>query len=138
LKNLLLTLLLCCLFLEESTFAQSEIKIGVSLPLSGEAATFGEDIRDTLIFAREHFLDKNIKFDFQDDKCSGRGGADVAQYFVQNKVALVIGYACVESIMPAIPILEKANIPIINVLASGPEITGRSVFSLYPNDECLR
>jgi branched-chain amino acid transport system substrate-binding protein len=105
--------------------------------LTGESAVFGEDIKDVLLFARDHFGDTNIQLDIQDDQCSGKGGAATSSYFVQQEVRAVLGFACVESIMPAIPVLQRAGIPVVSVLASGREITGdgRNVFNLYPSDD---
>jgi len=116
---------------------QSPIVVGISAPLTGESAVFGEDIRDVVRFARDYFDDKHIELDIQDDGCTGKGGASAAQYFIQKKARAVLGFACVESIMPAIPPLQKAGIPVISVLASGPHITGigKNVFNLYPSDE---
>jgi ABC-type branched-subunit amino acid transport system substrate-binding protein len=118
-------------------WANPTVSVGVAAPLTGESAVFGEDIKNVLLFARNHFGDTSIQLDIQDDQCSGKGGAATSRYFVQQEVRAVLGFACVESIMPAIPILQKAGIPVVSVLASGREITGvgRNVFNLYPSDD---
>ena len=125
------------LSLTEQAGAESSISVGISAPLTGESAVFGDDIRDVTLFARDHFHDTHVTLDIQDDQCSGKGGSSAAQYFIQQKVRAVLGYACVESIMTAIPPLQKSGIPLISVLASGPDITapGRNVFNVYPSDE---
>jgi ABC-type branched-subunit amino acid transport system substrate-binding protein len=131
-----LVLVFCMLARPLSAVGEGKIKIGVPAPLTGEAAVFGEDIRDVLSFAQRHFGDAEIELMFQDDKCAGKEGASTAQYFLQQRVSAVIGYACVEAIMPAIPIFQAAKIPVLSLLASGPDITaaGKNVFNMYPSD----
>ena len=57
----------CVLFfaLPSPTFAEKKIKIGVSTALTGAAATYGQDIRNALLFANERFADGRYDFVFE-------------------------------------------------------------------------
>jgi branched-chain amino acid transport system substrate-binding protein len=73
-----------------------------------------------------------------DDQCTGEGGAAAAKKLAEDKVAIVVGFLCTESIEAAMPVLKEAGIPVITVgvrtnsLTDRKNKTGWPVFRLAP------
>lgn len=114
-----------------------KIKIGVSTALSGGGATYGMDLRDALLFAVEKLGGDRYELIFEDDKCDGKTAVSVANKFVHvDKVDYVFGYACSSAALAALPILERAKIPVMITCASSPKIAdaGDFVFRTFPSD----
>lgn len=117
--------------------SQNKIKIGVILPLTGDAQTYGLDIKDTILYATEKMAPNTYELVFQDDKCSARDGLTATQRVVQqDKVSFVIGFACSSSALGSAPVLNKNKIPSLVVFASSPRIAdaGEYVFRIFPSD----
>lgn len=115
-----------------------KIKLGVSTPLTGEAATYGLDIKDFLIFANRHLSQNRYELIFEDDKCTGKDAVTAAQKLVKvDKVQAVIGFACSAATLTAAPIYENAQVPVMVTFASSPKIkqAGDYIFRSYPNDD---
>lgn len=124
-----------------SSIAESEpvdkVRIGVSTPLTGDASTFGQDVRDILLFANETLAGGRYELVFEDDKCSAKDGATVASRFVNVlKIPYVIGLPCSASTLSAAPIYERGRTVTMVTWASSPRITqsGDFIFRIFPSD----
>jgi branched-chain amino acid transport system substrate-binding protein len=118
-------------------FAQQKFKIGVSLPLTGEAAGYGEDARKALTFAAERFGENKIELVFEDDQCSGKGGLSVANKLAYiDRVQAVLGPVCSGALLTAAPVYQKEHILTFGIATSAPAISklGSYIFRLSPND----
>ncbi|WP_175544292.1 branched-chain amino acid ABC transporter substrate-binding protein [Mesorhizobium sp. YR577] len=113
------------------------MRIGVAAPLSGPSQLLGEQIRNGALEAASA---PDITLEVADDTCTGEGGVNAAQRFVDAKVQIVVGFLCTESIEAALPILKQANIPVITVgvRTDSREKTGWPVFRLGPRADSER
>ena len=130
-------ILTCSVLFGPFTVRADEIRIGVSLPLSGEAASYGEDTRKALLFALERSGRRDLKLIFEDDRCTGKGAVAVAEKLTTvDRVKTVIGPVCSGAILAAAPVYEKEKVVVLGVAASAPAISqaGRFIFRLAPND----
>lgn len=118
------------------------VKIGVSIPLSGEAASYGEAGRAGLELALKEINEaggingRPVELVYEDDKC-GTSAATVFQKLVNvDKVSAIIGPVCSPAAGPAIPIARAAGVPTIMIGASAPGLAGGddSIFSGYASD----
>ena len=66
--KLILMILLITIVSAHHVAAQERVKIGVSTALSGDAATYGLDIKDALLFANEKLTDNSYELVFEDDR----------------------------------------------------------------------
>jgi len=117
--------------------SEEKITIGISLPLTGSAATYGTDIKNGLLFANEELGQSRYRFIIEDDECQGRQAASIAQKFAHvDKVPYALGFACSGVTLSAAPIYNKSEIIIISAGASAPEVsnTGEFIFRTFPND----
>jgi branched-chain amino acid transport system substrate-binding protein len=108
-----------------------KIKIGVSLPLTGQAAIYGEDTKNILLFANNRIAQGRYQLVVEDDKCSGKDAVTAAQKLVQiDRVKYVIGMVCSSSVLSAAPIYEKSGTIVIATAATSPEISlaGKYIF----------
>ena len=117
------------------------IKIGVILPLTGEAASAGENSLAGIVLAVKEVNDKGgilgrkIELIIEDDKCSSEGVNAMNKLINIDKVVAVLGPACSASGGPALPIVQENKIPAV-ITASAPHLTkiGDYIFRVYPSD----
>jgi branched-chain amino acid transport system substrate-binding protein len=111
------------------------IKIGMGSPLTGDNAQFGIDISQgaTVALSDAGEVD-GFKFELvsEDDGGTPEGGAAVANKLVTDpNVVAVAGHIFSGATQAAIPIYEKAGIPMMSPSATNPDLTkaGSKVFN---------
>lgn len=118
------------------------IKIGVTVPLSGEAASYGESGRAGALLAQKEINDaggvngRQIELVFEDDTCSPTGVNAMQKLVNVDRVQAIIGPVCSAVAGAAIPIAREAGVPTIMIGSSAPGLAGGpdSIFSGYPSD----
>lgn len=111
------------------------IKIGMGAPMTGGNASYGIDISQGATIAMEDAGDIEgwtFVLDAQDDGGSAEGGAAVANKFVADPaIVAVAGHIFSGATSAAIPIYEKAGIPMLSPSATLPALTtlGSTVFN---------
>ena len=125
------------------TQKNSTIRIGVVLPLTGDAGSYGVESKNSIqlavneINANGGIDDQNIEVIFEDGKCSGKDATSAAQKLITiDKVNVIIGGLCSGEALAIAPIAEKVNILHFSSGASSPELTGVSkvFFRNAPSD----
>jgi branched-chain amino acid transport system substrate-binding protein len=115
--------------------AGDPIKIGMGSPLTGDNASFGIDISQGATIALSDAGDVDgFKFELvsEDDGGTPEGGAAVANKLVSDpEVVAVAGHIFSGATQAAIPIYEKAGIPMMSPSATNPALTttGSKVFN---------
>lgn len=119
------------------------IKVGVILPLTGDAAAYGEPMRNALTLAADDVNKnggvggKDIVLIYEDGKCSGKDAASAASKLVSiDKVQVIIGGFCSSESLAALPVVETAKVALFSGGSSSPDLTGKSRFFFrdYPSD----
>ncbi|MGA2112649.1 MAG: branched-chain amino acid ABC transporter substrate-binding protein [Anaerolineales bacterium] len=111
------------------------IVIGVGAPMTGGNASFGIDISNAQKIAATDaatFDGHPFQIDAEDDGGTAEGGAAVANKFVSEpSVVAVAGHVFSGATQAAIPIYEKAGIPMMSPSATNPALTqsGSKVFN---------
>jgi branched-chain amino acid transport system substrate-binding protein len=109
--------------------ARADILLGVAGPLTGQYANLGQQMlvgtqaAVDAINAKGGIDDQSIKLMSLDDSCDTRKAEDVAQKFIDAKVAGVIGHYCSSAALAAGKLYEKAGIVMIAPAASVPSLT---------------
>ncbi len=117
------------------------IKIGLTMPMSGEAASWGEGGRAGAELALKEINSKGginggkIELIYEDDKCNKDGVNSINKLANIDKVVAIIGPFCSAAGGPGLPIAQNAGVPVI-FSASAPHLTkiGDYVFRAYPSD----
>lgn len=119
------------------------IKIGFVGPLTGDAVSYGEPIRNSIALAVEEVNSKGgingrkIEMIYEDGKCSGKDAVNAAQKLVNiDKVKIIIGGVCSGETLSIAPITEQAKVLVLSPSASSPDITkaGDFIFRNNPSD----
>lgn len=119
------------------------IKIGFIGPLSGDAAAYGEPVKNGIELAVNEINSaggvkgRQIQMIYEDGKCSGKDSASAAQKLVNiDKVKYIIGGICSGEAFGFSPITIKAKVFVIMPGASAPTLSGLSPYLVRnnPND----
>jgi len=116
------------------------VKIGMGAPMTGDNAAFGLDISQAAIMAMaDAGAFQGFKFELvaQDDGGSAEGGASVANKLVSDPTVVAIeGHIFSGATVAAIPIYEKASLPMLSPSATvatltttGSKVFNRNVFT---------
>ena len=120
-----------------------EIKIGATLPLTGDVAGIGESIRKGIELAAEEINNKGgingkqIKIIFEDDRCDGKVSVDTVTKLINiDRVSAIIGPVCSAAFLPAAPIAEQNKVILFTGSATNAKITtaGDYIFRDVPSD----
>ncbi len=107
--------------------AGQTVKIGMGAPMTGDNAQFGIDISNGAKIAISDAGDfQGFKFELvtEDDEGSPEGGAAVANKLVSDPTVVAIaGHIFSGATAAAIPIYEKASIPMMSPSATNPDLT---------------
>jgi len=127
-----------------SAALSGEVKIGAVLPLTGDAAAYGEPQQRSIQLAVEDINraggvgGKELKVLFQDGKCAGPDATNAIQQLVNiDQVQFVIGGACSGETLAMAPIVNEKKVVLVSPSATSPDITtkgGDYVFRTAPSD----
>ena len=113
-----------------------EIKIGVVLPLSGNAARYGQYIKEGLELARDELKDSiNIRLIYEDDECNGvKGVAATRKLITFDHVRAIYGSWCSSVVLAQAPIVNQAHV-VLMATAISPQIraAGDFVYDIQPS-----
>ncbi len=119
-----------------ASFAPGEtVKIGMGAPMTGGNASYGIDISQGATIAVADAGDvQGWKFELvaEDDGGTAEGGAAVANKFVSDpSIVAVAGHIFSGATAAAMPIYEKAGVPMLSPSATNPALTtqGSKVFN---------
>jgi len=123
--------------------AAEPIKIGAFVPLTGDFANVGQNVKAAMVVAEKEINDQGgingrpLELVFEDDKCNGKDGNVAANklYRVDN-VPIAIGPSCSGAALAAGEIAESEGRVLFSNCASNPAITnaGDYIFRDYPSD----
>ena len=117
------------------------VKLGYGGPMTGDPAAFGIDISNAALLAVEDANEAGgvEGFDFElligDTQGTGEGGASVANLFVSDPdVVAIPGHTFTDSTAAAIPIYNKARLPMVSPSATNAQLVlgDQDVFNRIP------
>lgn len=116
--------------------AAGKIKIALIAPLTGPVATWGKDVQNTLLFAREQRPDEEVEFVIEDDRCLGKEAQSAAQKVTRIDHVDYAIVVCSESLLTTAPIFERAGVTVITPSATADAVSrsGDFIFRTYPSD----
>ena len=122
--------------------AKEPIKIGAILPLTGEAASWGQNGLAGMKLAlqeinqKEGINGRRLELVVEDSKCSPKSVSVIQKLINVDKVDAVVGFVCSAAAGPALPVAKDNNTPTLLIAASAPHLTkvGNNVFRIYPSD----
>ncbi len=123
-----------------SKVSAEPIKIGFIGPLTGDAASYGEPIKNSVALAVEEINTmggingRKIQMIYEDGKCTGKDAVNAVQKLINiDKVKIIIGGVCSGETLSILPITDPAKVLVISPSASSPDLTGASKFFFRNN-----
>lgn len=122
---------------------RKEAKIGAMLPLSGDAASYGDEGRKGIDLAVEEInagggiKGRQLKVIYEDSRAASKEGAAAMQKLATvDKVPAVIGGITSAETLAAAPIAERNKVVLLSPTASAPKISdaGEFIFRIWPSD----
>jgi branched-chain amino acid transport system substrate-binding protein len=116
------------------------VKVGYIGPLTGDAASFGDDDRvvvDMFMEENPEWGGKNVEIVFEDGKCNGQDAASAAQKLISTDgVSIILGGGCSGETLGLAPIVDRNKVIAYTSLSTSPEVSGVSdyVFRGAPSD----
>jgi branched-chain amino acid transport system substrate-binding protein len=117
--------------------ASADVRLGVGVPVTGPDATFGAQIRMGAeqavadINAAGGILGQQVSVEVGDDAADPKQGVSVANKFVGDQIAFVIGHFNSGVTMPASEIYAENNILEITPGSTNPKITERGIETIF-------
>lgn len=114
-----------------------QVKLGLIIPLSGDAAFLGESIKRGVELALMDSGMKNINLIIEDTGCEAEKVISSMNYLIETeRVVGIIGEACSGATLAAAPIAEHNNVVLISPASTNPEISnaGDFIFRTAPSD----
>jgi len=118
----------------EVTAEKEVVKIGVILPLTGDAASYGKSLKKGLDLTKQ----RNIQFIYEDSKAEPKTAVNSVNKLINfDKVDLIIGDMFTHTTMAINPIVDKNKTLLITPTASASTITETSnyTFRLYSSEK---
>ncbi len=122
---------------------EKEIKIGASLPLTGDIAVYGQKMKKGIDLAVKKINmggginKKHIKVLYEDDQGDPKISVSAVQKLINTeKIPIIIGGAISATALPIIPIIDKSKVVLFSPAATSPKLSGISpyFFRNWPSD----
>jgi branched-chain amino acid transport system substrate-binding protein len=119
------------------TASAQDLTIGVAGPMTGQYATFGQQLKNGAdlavadINAAGGVLGKKLALDVGDDACDPKQARAVAEKFVSEKVPFVAGHYCSSSSIPASEAYAEGNVLQITPASTNPTFTERGQWNTF-------
>src|SRR5215475_7107166 len=117
--------------------AAGTIEIGVAGPMTGQYASFGEQLRRGAEMAVKNInaaggvLGKKLKLEVGDDACDPKQARSVGEKFAAMKVPFVAGHYCSSSSIPASEAYAEGNVLQITPASTNPTFTERGLWNTF-------
>lgn len=123
--------------LATGTTANAQITVGVAGPMTGQYASFGEQLRNGANLALEDLnasggvLKQQLKLVVGDDACDPKQARATADRLAGQKVPVVFGHFCSSSSIPASEAYAEGNVLQITPASTNPTFTERKLWNVF-------
>ncbi|MFH1752414.1 MAG: ABC transporter substrate-binding protein [archaeon] len=123
---------------------ENTIKIGATLALSGEIASYGLNSKEAIDLALQEINEKDgingrkLEIVFEDTKCDSKEASTAVQKLINlDKITVIIGGFCSNETLAIAPIIEEKHVIAISPGSTAASISdaGDYVFRTIPSDD---
>ncbi|MBI4183775.1 MAG: branched-chain amino acid ABC transporter substrate-binding protein [Proteobacteria bacterium] len=117
--------------------ARADIIIATAGPMTGQYASFGEQMRRGAemavqdLNAKGGVMGQKLVLEIGDDACDPKQAVAVANQFVNKKVKFVAGHFCSGSSIPASEVYQEEGIVQISPASTNPRLTERGLANVF-------
>ncbi|MGF1474951.1 MAG: penicillin-binding protein activator [Geminicoccaceae bacterium] len=104
-------------------------RVGVLLPLTGDAARFGEDLMLAMTMAVQRLNDERFELVLRDTAGTQEGAIQGAEELIEENVSIILGPLYGTNTGAVAPIAREAGIPVLS-LSNQARFAGDGVFAL--------
>ena len=116
--------------INEQAFVTSQsFRVGVLLPLSGEAAKAGQGLKKATMIALEDMNNPNLILQYYDTKSSPEGARVAVENALNQQVRLIIGPLMSTSVEAISPQTRRQNVPVV-AFSTNDEVLQNQVYTL--------
>ncbi|MBX3523683.1 MAG: branched-chain amino acid ABC transporter substrate-binding protein [Xanthobacteraceae bacterium] len=133
----LVGLLAAATLLAAGTSANAQITVGVAGPMTGQYASFGEQLKNGATLALEDINaaggvnGQQLKLSVGDDACDPKQARATADRLVGQRVPVVFGHFCSSSSIPASEAYAEGNVLQITPASTNPTFTERKLWNTF-------
>ena len=119
------------------TASAQDITIGVAGPMTGQYASFGQQLKNGAelavadINAAGGVMGKKLKLEIGDDACDPKQARAVAEKLAAMKIQFVAGHFCSSSSIPASDAYAENNVLQITPASTNPQFTERKLWNTF-------
>jgi branched-chain amino acid transport system substrate-binding protein len=123
--------------LAAGTSANAQTTVGVAGPMTGQYASFGEQLRNGATLALEDINaaggvnGQQLKLSVGDDACDPKQARSTADRLVGQRVPVVFGHFCSSSSIPASEAYAEGNVLQITPASTNPTFTERKLWNVF-------
>lgn len=113
----------------EVTFSGEPLRVAVLAPLSGQVATYGTSVANSIQIATDEWnakggvLGRKIELVIKDSQCAPDPAVNAANQVVDEKISYLLGEVCSGSTIPITDIAENNKILMLTPTATNPVVT---------------
>jgi branched-chain amino acid transport system substrate-binding protein len=121
----------------QGTAGADKIVIGAILPVTGNNATDGKDMKNAIDLAVKKVneaggvLGKQIVIELADDGCDPQMATSAANKLVSQNVVAVVGGYCSGATLPSSGVFKNANIPMVVTAANSSKLPAQGYDTLF-------
>lgn len=122
---------------EGESAAVESVKVGLMLPLSGDAASYGTSVQRGVELALQEMEADHIELVTQDSRCEAKEAVNAVNQLVNSEqVVAIIGELCSGATLAAAPVAEEAAVVMVSPASTAPTVTeaGDFVFRTIASD----
>ena len=127
-------LLIIVLVFFVSTATAEKYRLGLSAPLSGGGAAWGNDVKNVLQFANEKLADGKYSLVFEDDRCDPKTSLSVARKLTSVDKVKATFIVCGQATLAATKAYRDKGVTVIATLATPSRISDLGAFRTSLND----
>jgi len=123
------------------TTEDGRVTIGAILPLTGDAAAWGEQARNGIRLAVDQFNDAHddleVSVNYQDTKANPTDAVSAVNSLIRSEdVPAILGGMTSATTLAAAPVSERNGVVLLSPVASSPELTdaGKFIYRIWPPD----
>lgn len=121
------------LFLIANVKSDDKVRVGVVIPLTGDASIYGEAIRNGMTLAQEDIKDSKLEVIYE-DACLAQDALKSGQKLVNiDGVDMISGVFCIVAVNGLIPVTKDKKIPIMMTAAVPESLVNQNAFVFSPN-----
>ena len=115
--------------INQSMRVENALNVGVLLPLSGKASSYGQGMQNAMFMAQDDLKNNQLVLKFYDTKSTEAGAREAAYRAIREGAELILGPLMGEEVEAIAEVTLSADVPVVSFTTS-PKVLQRGVYSI--------